>query len=166
MSESPDKDPILSARNRDNQLRELDQAIQSLRADMYSLVSDINILLDEAGDGALVQAGKRGTVMAVRARVHRGAPTTVAFGLYDWQLHKFSTLSKITDFNTAAADWMVNLPDEQLEKMVELDRRRRVLNHRSSIARAERKSLLRFAQDERGIREALKSKNPTKQTEE
>ncbi len=166
MSGPPEKDPVLSARARDVRLRELDQAIQSLRADMYSLVPDINVLLEDAGDGALVRVRKGRDVMAVRARVHRGAPTTVAFGLYDRLLHKFSTLSRIADVNRAAADWMINLPEEHFGKILELDRQRRVLNHRSSIAQAERKSLLRFDWEERDILDALETKKSTQLSKE
>ena len=157
MSQSPEKDPLLVARNRDRRLRELDHEIHALRADMYSLVADINAHLEKAGVRGQQQVAKSGAAVTVRARVHRGAPTTISYGLYDRQLHRFKTRSRIVDANMAGANWMMELEGKQRKEIIQLDRRRRILNHQYCIAFAERKSLLRFDQEERGIEAALES---------
>lgn len=160
MNESLDKDPLFLSRNRDIRLRELEHSIQSLRASMYSLVADFNVLLEDAGVRGQTRVAKSGAVMTVRARVHRGAKTTVSFGLYDRERRRFNTRSRILDVNKDGSNWMMNLNGGELEKIIRLDRQRRILNHKYSIAFAERKSLLQFDQEERCISAALESQPP------
>ncbi len=159
MNESFDTDPLFKTRNLEIRLRELEHIIQSLQASMYLLVADFNFHLEDAGVRGQSRVAETGATMTVRARVHRGTPASVTFGLYDRQLRKFKTRSRILDVNSAGENWMLNLKGEKLKAILRLDRRRRILNHKYSVAFAERKSLRRFHEDELGIRAALESQN-------
>lgn len=141
-------------------LKDLEKTRQSLAAEMHSLVANINDHLDRAGVHRSKQVRKAGGNLTVGARVQSvSGALSIRFSLLSLETGKFTTRARIVEVDRAGASWLVRLPANHQLPILELDRKRRLLNHRYRILYAEQKSLLLFDREERDLRDALEDKS-------
>ena len=144
-------------------LSELEQARQSLQAEMYALVADINFHLEKAGlhsntRGGISPARRNGGKLTLGARVQPGgASLAIRFTNLNLNTRKLTTRTRILDIDRPGASWLVELPEPHRQKILELDRDRRVLNTRYRVLFAELKALQQFDREQDELEAALQS---------
>ena len=106
---------------------------------MYALVADINVHLEKAGlhsntRGGISPVRRNGGRMILSARVQpAGGSLAIRFTSLDLHTRKLTTRTRMLDVDRAGASWLVELPEPHRQKILELDRARRVLNTRYRV---------------------------------
>jgi len=138
--------------DRVRRLQELDAAVDRIRRQMRDLLSDLNALFGlTAGRGAAYQ-GSGGSVVRYWARIHAvGGRLAIRYEVGSRSRGNATTVSAISD----GMAWSIRVADGKWTELVELDRRRRILNHQYSVVFSERKSLKRLHRDENELRRFL-----------
>jgi len=126
-------------------LRELDWLIGQIRGRMQELAAEFNTIFARSGVRSRI----------CRARVHAvGGRLAIRYETGSRSRGNATTLSAITD----GSGWSIHVADEKRKELVDLDRRRRILNHQYSAIFSERKSLKRLHQDESELRAFLRKR--------
>lgn len=136
-------------------LRELDQSLRDLGARMRDTMGRINELVGRTAGPGLPKRSDGHPAPALRARIHvTSGMLAVRYEVGARSAGNLTTRSMIVEADPSGSGlrWRVAVPQEKQQDLLELDQRRRILNHLYRTTFSERRSLRRLHDEERSLK--------------